>query len=66
MKFIIIGYNIDVNKNTEMKSPAIDNINMDTDCFCVKLNPNQVIFFLLIKFTLNSAIYCDLTSINKC
>ena len=49
-----------------MKSPAIDNINKDTDCACVKLNPNQVIFFLLIKFTLNSAIYCDLTSINKC
>lgn len=64
--FIINGYNIVINKNAEMKSPAIDNINMDTACFCVKLNPNQVNFFLLIRFTLNSAIYCDLTSINKC
>ena len=64
--FINNGDNIDINKNTEMKSPAIDNINIDIDCFCVKLNPNQVIFFLLIKFNLNSAIYCDLTSIYKC
>ena len=66
MLFNIIGYPINHNKNTEMKSPIIDNIKMDTDCFCVKLNPNQVINFLLIKFTLNNAIYCDLTSLNKC
>ena len=66
MLFNIKGYPINHNKNTEMKSPAIDSIKMDKDCFCVKLNPNQVIFFLFIKFTLNSAIYCDLTSFNKC
>ena len=64
--FIINGYNIVINTNVEMKSPTIDNINIDTDCFCVKLNPNQVIFFLLIKFTLNRANYYDLTSLNKC
>ena len=66
MTLIIKEGTIVINKNTEMMSPAIDNINICTDCFCVKLNPNQVIFFLLIKFTLNSAIYCDLTSLNKC
>jgi hypothetical protein len=66
MKLISRGITIVINKNNEMISPIIDNINTYTDCFCVKLNPNQVIFFLLIKFTLNSAIYCDLKSINKC
>ena len=63
---IIKGKIIINNEGIEMNSPTIDKINICTDCFCVKLNPNQVIFFLLIRFTLNSAIYCDLTSINKC
>jgi len=66
MLFIITEDNIVINKNAEMKSPKIDKINICTDCFCVKLNPNKVISFLLIKFTLNNTIYYDPTSINKC
>lgn len=49
MKLIIKEDTSVINKNIVMKSPIIDSINMNTDCFWVILNPNHVIFFLVIK-----------------